>query len=396
MPILVLLLFSSLPINQNVIVVEGQDWLSDWHNRVMIMIDHDDVNADLTDFPLLIYLSNSSGRFDDDVSFIFDELESNNNRKKIAVTTDDGLTQCYVEIEKWSHETQQAWLWVNVPFINSTEDTILYFYYALNQTDNTLYVGDTDSTPAEKAWDSNYEMVLHLSEITGDYHDSTINNKDASVVGSPNRGVIGKIDGAIEFTRTANEYIKTLTKLDTTDRFTIELWANLINTGTYQTIFYQGKGGSWEELFTISNTGQVMSWFKNGDYGKSYPYFWSYNDFHYIAIVYDGSAIEIFEDGNSAISPTITDCNSADPQYWHVGGRDDANQPLDGLVDEYRFSKTNRGSTWIKTSYESERDDLLDFSEEITAPWFTSLPLVLFLTIIILTMFRRKEDSKKL
>jgi len=75
-------------------------WLHGWDQRVPITLDHGDVDSELTDFPVLVYISNSSGRGDDNLSFIFDEI-SYANRKKIAVTTADGASQCYVEIEAW-------------------------------------------------------------------------------------------------------------------------------------------------------------------------------------------------------------------------------------------------------------------------------------------------------
>jgi len=90
------------------------DWLGGWSNRFKIIVDSDDISSVLTDFPLLIYLSSSSGLANNDVSFVFDELQSDFNRKKIAITTSNGLDQCYVEIERWDDLNEQAWLWVKV------------------------------------------------------------------------------------------------------------------------------------------------------------------------------------------------------------------------------------------------------------------------------------------
>lgn len=101
----------------------GEGWLSAWTKRIPLIIDKDDIDEALTDFPILVYL-------DDDVSFIFDEIGSDLNRKEIAVTTSDGATQCYVEIEKWDTANKQAWLWVKVPEIASDAGTTLYLYYS--------------------------------------------------------------------------------------------------------------------------------------------------------------------------------------------------------------------------------------------------------------------------
>ena len=59
-------------------------WLAGWDYRVKITIDSGDVDEALTDFPVLIYISDSSGIDGENVSFIFDELGGNS--LKIAVT----------------------------------------------------------------------------------------------------------------------------------------------------------------------------------------------------------------------------------------------------------------------------------------------------------------------
>jgi hypothetical protein len=104
-------------------------WLSGWANRVKLTIDHTKADSALSGFPILVHLCNSSGENLADVSFIFDNLGSDANRKKIAITTSDGTTQCCVEIDKWSDANEQAWLWVKVPSIGNTADTNLYLYY---------------------------------------------------------------------------------------------------------------------------------------------------------------------------------------------------------------------------------------------------------------------------
>ena len=62
-------------------------WLTGWDKRIKITIDQTDIDADLTNFPILVYLSSSSGRFSDDVTAVFTEVGANS--KKIAVTTSD-------------------------------------------------------------------------------------------------------------------------------------------------------------------------------------------------------------------------------------------------------------------------------------------------------------------
>jgi len=109
-------------------------------------IDHAKIDETLTDFPVLIHLSGSSGVGHFDASNLFNELSSYKDRKKIAVRTADGK-QCYTEIETWDAENKEAWLWVKVPEISATQDTLLNIYY--NQS-----MPDQDSRPTSAANDT--------------------------------------------------------------------------------------------------------------------------------------------------------------------------------------------------------------------------------------------------
>lgn len=201
-------------------------WLSGgWNQRVKLTIDYNDITSDLSNFPILVHLSTSSGRNSDDVSCVFDELTSDANRKKIAVTKSDGTTQCYVEIEKWDDANEQAWLWIKVSGTNSVSssaDTDLYLYYDKDQADNTTYVDDIDTGNSYKVWDdggNNYfKMVQHLDD---DFLDSTSNNNDGTNTGSAD--IAGKILDGQDFEGV--DYIAVPSpSLSLTNYATVSLW----------------------------------------------------------------------------------------------------------------------------------------------------------------------------
>ena len=128
------------------------DWLSGWDQRIKMTIESDNVDADLSNFPVLVHLSTASGITNADVSAVFDELASDANRTRIAVTKSDGTTECYVEIEDWDDAGEEALLWVKVSGTNSVSsstDTDLYLYYDSDHAPNTTYVGDVDSAAAQ-------------------------------------------------------------------------------------------------------------------------------------------------------------------------------------------------------------------------------------------------------
>jgi hypothetical protein len=118
----------------------------DWSNKLKLTIPSHRINTTLYNFPVLIYLSDVCGLSRSDMTVIFDELVSNSNRKKIAITTEDYEKECFVEIDYWNDSTEEAFLWTKVPEVSSSSDTVLYLHYDSTQSDNTSYVGDTGDT----------------------------------------------------------------------------------------------------------------------------------------------------------------------------------------------------------------------------------------------------------
>jgi hypothetical protein len=352
----------------------GEDWLGGWGKRVKMTIDHDDIDSALSDFPVLIYLSSSSGRYSDDVSFIFDELGGDADRMKIAVTEGDGLTQCYVEIEGWDDANERAWLWVRVPSISSSADTELYLYYNSGHADNTDYVGDTDSTPADAVWDDNFKAVWHLGESTGGtgaVKDSTYNSNDGTDSGGPTLGVAGKMGNAIHFDG-GNDYV--LVPDDVSLRLggglTIEAWINIDIWGNWDDIVFKGGGSpsNSDYQFALVSNGLAWDGTKSGSWRTKYfPTSQDTGTWIHAVVTHDTVTVKCYRDGSEINSQS--DAGAIYESTYQLGiSREGAAASgyLDGRIDEIRISNTPRSSAWIRTSYESENDDLLDFSSEET------------------------------
>jgi nitrogen fixation-related uncharacterized protein len=347
----------------------GSQWLSGWNKRIEIIVDHSNITDVLTNFPVMLYLSDSSGRFGNNISCIFDELQNSNNRKKIAITTSDGITQCYVEIESWDAADREAWLWTKVPVIDNSHDTILYLYYDRNQADNTAYVGDTGSSAAANVWDSNFRLVLHLGEINGPNNDSTSNNNLGTPQGGVTQNIPGIIDGAEAFDGTNGKtQIPDAPSLDFAgDEITMEAWVKLDSLPTTETVLAR-KDNQWQIGFinshTIRNlvkTEGVDGW--TGANDENFPF--QTGTWYYWTFTYDGSKITDLLDAQQVGSThTVTGNivpNSA-PLYLaycvYSGGY------LNGTIDEIRISNNVRSNTWIEASYENDRDNLLSYGAE--------------------------------
>jgi hypothetical protein len=352
-------------------------WLSGWDQRIRITIDNNDVDSALSDFPVLVYLSNSSsGRNNDDVSFVFDELQSDANRKKIVVTTSDGITQCYVEIERWDDASEQAWLWVKVPSISNTTDTDLYLYYDADHADNTDYVGDPNSTPAESVWDSDYVMVQHLQETSGTHFDSTSNGNNGTLGADVNPDADGKIDGADEFDGAdgATHYISfpSSASLNTLDNMAAEAWIRTNDyTDDHQTMisfYYSSTERAYMMIDSSPEYIRIYNDINNQDGWEAVTNWHPENDtWYHIAWRIDGTDWKIYvngeEKGTSTESLTMADLD--DGFSLGVGQRDQqGDRTFNGFIDEVRISNISRSAAWIKASYESGRDDLVDFGSE--------------------------------
>ena len=137
-------------------------WHPNYDKRITFTIDSSLVDSDLTDFPVTLQVTSSSGISAVDLTAFFDELSSDANRKKIAVTDSDGITQLPVEIDYFSFSSELAVLHVKVPSVPSTYDKKLYLYYDSSAEDNDL-VGDIGDAIAQSVWDT-YEVVLHMSQ----------------------------------------------------------------------------------------------------------------------------------------------------------------------------------------------------------------------------------------
>jgi len=343
-------------------------WLSaGWKYRVKLTLDSGDIDAALTNFPVLIYLSSSSGLSTSDLTFIFDELGANS--LKLAVTTDDGLTECYVEVVSWDSVGETAELWVKVPSISSSSDTILYLYYDSTHADNSSYVGVTGSTPAETVWDSNFKLVYHMNDNpdTSSVMDSTGNDNDGTKKGvNEPIEASGKIGKAQD---NDNDYIQILNsvELNPTDYLTLSFWykPKTVLFANYRYLFIK-IGQYWIEHY---KTGQIKFGLDTTDDGGSSKQVISDilptdDIYYYFTWTYDGANIKLYLNGVYIRQTAETHQIDVDQTKNIILFAFDTapNYSADSELDEIQFSGgVARSSAWIKASYETQRDSLITY-----------------------------------
>jgi hypothetical protein len=121
------------------------------------------IDEELTDFPLAVRITDSA--------------ILSHDSKSISITTAGG-SECYVEIESW--DSSEAILWVKVPTISASVDTILSLSLLSSQNS---YVGDTLDPVATNVWSNGYVGVFHLA---GNAYDSSPERNDGIIHGTVN------------------------------------------------------------------------------------------------------------------------------------------------------------------------------------------------------------------
>jgi hypothetical protein len=351
-------------------------WLGTYAHRVKVTASNTNVDADLTQFPLLLKLGTSVGTGANDVSFVFDELTSDANRLKIAVTDSTGDTQLYVEIEKWDDANEAAVLWVSKSdwVLDTDADTELYLYYDSTQADNTDYVGDSGSRT--EVWDSNFLMVQHLTGAAyTNLLDSTSNNNDVtSEAGSPTYNQSAEIGNGVDFDG-IDDHINTSSISPV--NITMESWGICGRAqGTHNEFISKAvSDSSWKSPYlqyrmywhdgddklgidiTVGGTRYTLQATNTND-----PSSWT----HY-AGTYDGETMTIYKNGAADGTNTTPSGNmNVYTSTLRIGGLLSAavEEHWDGLLDEVRISNIARPAAYIKANFYSMTDALVSWGTE--------------------------------
>jgi len=312
-------------------------WNNDWQYRKEIIIDHEQVDADLNNFPVLIrhtFLDTSHVQSDGD-DFVF---------------TDDLGNKFNHEIELYDNITGQLFAWVNIPILSSTNDTVLYLYYGNPSCDNQENISGV--------WDSNFVMVQHHNESSGTRFDSTLNGFDATpnnVAHNPD----GMIDGADTFDGSSSYLnLGTSSTLQPIEG-TISVWINLDTTDGRRTIYTGSTVGSnsrHPELFIYNGVIHLILTDNSAEewhFGNSI----SENVTYHIAVSWNGTKAILYMDGSVVNIEDQTIVPVGNSYTKRIGALSPPSWPdaLKGTLDEFRMSNIPRDPSWIKTSYNNQR-----------------------------------------
>lgn len=308
-------------------------WNSSYLLRKDVIIDYDYIEASLSNFPVLVIVdAGTSAKCD--------------NGKSLRFCGSDNLTTFNFEFDNrtWN-PSGNNYIWVNVSNISSTSNTYFNMYY----NNSIASYGDNP----QGTWDSNYIMVQHFNETSGNHIDSTVYDNDLTIDDITGQGnAIGVIGSCDDFERSETDVLS-IVDITSSNTYTFECWAkyeSLVNTET-----------------VVSNQGPVIQSYNDGSMwcrgaitmplGTIGSGTW-YN----FVLTGDGTTAEFIRD--SSVRKTGADTTDMDG-LLEIGTDSGHTSWYDGLIDEIRISKIVRNASWISASYNSSKNTFLTFGAEI-------------------------------
>ncbi|NTW32294.1 MAG: DUF2341 domain-containing protein, partial [Bacteroidetes bacterium] len=365
-----------LPVKACCMMPPTAQCLTGWQYRKKITVDQTKVDADLTNFPVLISLSSSNFNFN----------KTRPDGYDIRFTSSDGTTLLKYERERHDQTNSVAEYWVKVHSVSGTVNTDIYMYYGKSDA--------TDGAEPTNVWDANFKAVYHLNQdpsgVAPQIQNSTVNTYHGTSQGSMTSGDIvdAKIGKGLDFDG-SDDYIDCGNLVTNYTQFTFSVWIKLnIITNDYggpwsqQSFAYPPPANSNYQMYTGSSTssfGTCGSWSDVTSFETRVTHNIGTGSWHHIVQTYDGSYVRQYDNGTEVNNASFSSKTLGNSNSFIIGKT--AGYPgflsafyLNGIVDEFIISNTARSAAWIKASYNSEINSLLTFGNEETnntTQWLT-------------------------
>jgi PKD repeat protein len=212
--------------------------------------------------------------------------------------------------------------------------------------------GAVNHTIATPTADASYTATYTLNALPGPVaaynFDETTGTTVADASGFGNTGTItgathvttGKYSGALSFNGTSNFVtVADANSLDLTTGMTIEAWINpSVATGTRDVIIKEGTGVDIYNLYYRDDAGKPEgNVFVGGSnrtaLGTSIPI----NTWTHLAATYNGTALQLFINGVSVASTTVTGAITTSNGVLRIGGNGLWGEWFQGMIDDVRI-----------------------------------------------------------
>jgi cell division septation protein DedD len=308
-----------------------------------VTIDHTKCgSSDSTNFPVLVNSIDTGFKTVANGGHV-----QNVNGYDIRPYADAALTTALdYELERYNPVTGEVVIWVLIPTVSHTSDTVFYVAYG----DATLVTdGSTTAT-----WSNGYVGVYHLKNgITISVSDSTGNHNGT------NHGVTattGQIDGSGSFASASSDYVDCGSITGAASQ-TLSAWINIASLPhSYNAI--AGKNGSNPFIFFVKSNAK-LAMFSGSIYDGTGTNTLSLNTWYYICMVSSGGSPKLIGYVNGSVDNTAS--SGSGPPAGSIQtdiGQDpvNANRFFNGIIDEVHVSNVARSADWITTEYNNQND----------------------------------------
>lgn len=317
--------------------VDASTWYSKWLYRTEITLNGALIADDLTNFPVLISLTDTALRDVSNAGHV--GMVSGSD---ILFTQADATTKLDHEIESYISTNGALVAWVRVDSLVSNTDAIIYMYYGHN--------GIPDQQNTNGVWDANFRMVHHLHETSGTHYDSTVYARNGTQVGGVTQDAVGKIGGADDFDGGDDQVQCASVNLGSS--WTMGGWFNLDVKNEGGRGMLNIGGAARLRLHEVLGRVKVRYYDGSGFVTKSLFSSISTNAWTHIFLTYNGTTLRGYKNGSAvAVGATIVIPSGAG--YIGYGG---IYNRFDGTIDEVRFSDVVRSAAWVKTSYANQNN----------------------------------------
>ncbi|MCX5698061.1 MAG: DUF2341 domain-containing protein [Candidatus Omnitrophica bacterium] len=295
-----------------------------------------------TDFPVVIYLTSDAGL----------AAHAQSDFDDIAFTDASG-TKLAHEIEKYTKATGELLVWVKIPTLSDSSDTVIYLHYG-----NATCSSQQNVTGV---WSNSFAGVWHMNDnaATTTVTDSSSNNKyGAAAQNTDQIDTTGQIGGALTFNGSSDSINMGTEAVHRPTTITVSVWVRTtVTPDQYDCVLARvDENGNGYRIWTKDSSNAKFYWEpNNGDDSVSTTSI-STTGWQYVVVRTSYSSVSrIYINGSGQgwnSHYTVQDGYS----NLLIGNQTGQSSYWTGAIDEVRISSTGRADSWIATEYNNQSD----------------------------------------
>ncbi|UCE75245.1 MAG: DUF2341 domain-containing protein, partial [Methanomassiliicoccales archaeon] len=348
-------------LDQSVIINEvlydptGSPYDGAWNYKKKITLHAGKVAGDLYDFPVVL-----------DMTLYDLATFAQPDGDDILFVGADGDTKLAHEIEMFDSTAGRLVVWIKIPFLSSTDDTVIYMYYGNTSASN-------QQDPHE-VWTNGFVGVYHLKEDAEPYINSVSTSNYGTQYNTPTR-TKGKIGYGQEFTGLvggsgADDMIS-LGDFGLCDgineNITFSAWAYTIDSRCEDggRIISKRNAADNDYIYSIGLdwSGANRQIFQEINTDSTGYQVLAKDVWVHVAGTFNGTTKIFYINGSEATEDyDSAGALSSSPMSVTIGANDGPSVNFGGIIDEVRISNLERSEEWIATERNIQLDPTAFFS----------------------------------